>query len=705
MNSNEFVSNIDKKEQESNNTGNEKTPQELEAKRISDQIKVQDISVEVWKQNYQAPNEQSYYDTWIRQAKAASEIEDKSIQEKVYNDFLWLLSDFKGIAGGRITANLGVARKGTTLMNCVAGETLVLTKYGKARAKELVGKTIDVFCIDHEWRPATWNSYGTQELYKVEFEDGTNIYATEKHEWFVNDGDKTVKKTTVNLKGCLIPNVVYAETVKVVNVSKTDKVEEVYCCQEPITHSWTLYGGIITGNCFVHNPADIDYKDPDSIEGIYTLLKSQALTLKSEGGYGMNFSWCRPAGTYINGIGSFSPGIINFMSLWDKSSEIITMGSEVTFGETKKEAKKKIRKGAQMGILSCVSGNSLISTLDGIYPIKDLVGKKPNVYCTDGNGNTYVRKANKVWSNGVKKVVKIKFDNDDSIICTPEHKIMLSDGTYKEASKLDFTDSVSVLDKINYKIVSVEDFGELEVFDISVPDYHNFVVNNVFVHNCWHPEVENFIDAKLTPNRLTKFNLSIGITDGFMDAVINDEKWNLEFPDVTHDKYKTEWFGDIYKWKSKGYPVNVYKTMKARDLWDKIMKATYTRNDPGVLFLDLANKLNPLVYGEDVYTTNPCLTGDTKVTTDKGVMTLIDVDAALTNGVSLKVLSYDIENNVTEFQDITDSGVTRINAEVIEIELESGEIIKATPDHPFYTTNRGYVNAKDILETDELVLE
>jgi len=141
-------------------------------------------------------------------------------------------------------------------------------------------------------------------------------------------------------------------------------------------------------NCFVHNPLDLPMMDPDSIEGIYNLIKVQALTLKSEGGYGMNFSWLRPAGAYVSGIGARTPGVLKFMELWDKSSEIITQGSSKILGSLKENEKKKIRKGAQMGVL-----------------------------------------------------------------------------------------------------------------------------------NIWHPDIIDFIKAKQTPGRLTKFNLSVGITPGFMEAV------------------------------------------------------------------------------------------------------------------------------------------------------------------------------------------
>lgn len=308
-------------------------------------MKLQDISLEVWKDNYRATNERAHKDTWNRLALGAVEPEKESIREKIYEDFYWLLEDFKGVTGGRVTANLGVEGRNST----------------------------------------------------------------------------------------------------------------------------TLF------NCYHHHPKELEYADVDSIKGIYDMLSKQALTLKSEGGYGSNFSWIRPAGMYVEGIGGRTPGCLKFMELWDKSSEIITMGSEKILGSRKPNEKLKIRKGAQMGILEI-----------------------------------------------------------------------------------------------------------------------------------WHPEIEDFIDAKLTPNRLTKFNLSVGITDGFMEAVRDNKTWELVYPDTSFDKYKTEWFGNIQEWVEKEYPITVYKKLKARDLWDKIMTATYTRNEPGILFLGLANKLNALAYGEHIVGGNPC---------------------------------------------------------------------------------------------------
>ena len=129
---------------------------------------------------------------------------------------------------------------------------------------------------------------------------------------------------------------------------------------------------------------------------------------------------------------------------------------------------------------------------------------------------------------------------------------------------------------------------------------------------CWHPDIEEFIIAKQTPGRLTKFNMSVLITDNFMNSVKENKEWKLEFPDYEYsdeikEKYKKEWEGNLDNWKQKGYPVKVYKEYKnANELLDLIMKSTYNRNEPGIIFIDTINRLNNLYYCENIDAVNPC---------------------------------------------------------------------------------------------------
>lgn len=112
------------------------------------------------------------------------------------------------------------------------------------------------------------------------------------------------------------------------------------------SNAGTDYHGTTLFNCFVSPFPDYDV---DSLKGILKVLEYQALTLKSEGGWGMNFSFIRPRGSFIHGIGVESPGAVKYMEIFDKSSDIVTSGSGKK--STKKAGKKKIRKGAMMSVL------------------------------------------------------------------------------------------------------------------------------------------------------------------------------------------------------------------------------------------------------------------------------------------------------------------------------------------------------------------
>lgn len=135
-----------------------------------------------------------------------------------------------------------------------------------------------------------------------------------------------------------------------------------------------------------------------------------------------------------------------------------------------------------------------------------------------------------------------------------------------------------------------------------------------------HPDIEDFIGAKATPNKLTKMNMSVLISDAFMYAVQNDMDWDLWFPDINFEKYDELWDGNFEKWAEKGFPVVIYKTVRANYLWDLLLKSSYTRNEPGILFIDNARKMNNLSYlNGDMLSTNPCVAAGTLVTTNNGV--------------------------------------------------------------------------------------
>ncbi len=99
---------------------------------------------------------------------------------------------------------------------------------------------------------------------------------------------------------------------------------------------------------------------------------------------------------------------------------------------------------------------------------------------------------------------------------------------------------------------------------------------------CDHPDIEDFVTAKSDPARLRNFNLSVLVSDAFMDAVKGDTGWDLTFEG------------------------RVYRTVRARDLWNRIIRSTYDFAEPGVIFIDRINAMNNLAWCETIRATNPC---------------------------------------------------------------------------------------------------
>ena len=278
----------------------------------------------------------------------------------------------------------------------------------------------------------------------------SNRFTAKISEQIWNDKYRFRDPSTTLADGTIVPGVIHDVTVedtwrriaRALAVVEDDRAlweEEFYQALENFQYmpAGRITAGAGTGrnvtlfNCFVMGTI------PDSMPGIFDMLKEAALTMQQGGGIGYDFSTIRPKGARVVGVGSDASGPLSFMDVWDSMCRtIMSAGS---------------RRGAMMATMRCD-----------------------------------------------------------------------------------------------------------------------------------HPDVEDFITAKQDAARLRNFNLSVLITDPFMDAVEKDGDWDLI------------WNGDVWK------------TVKAVDLWNKIMGATYGFAEPGVIFIDRINERNPLRYLEKICATNPC---------------------------------------------------------------------------------------------------
>jgi ribonucleoside-diphosphate reductase alpha chain len=128
----------------------------------------------------------------------------------------------------------------------------------------------------------------------------------------------------------------------------------------------------------------------------------------------------------------------------------------------------------------------------------------------------------------------------------------------------------------------------------------------MLILNVWHPDVIDFINAKKEAGRITNANISVGVTDDFMQAVKEDKTWDLVFPDSSDPLYDKHWDGNLKKWRELGGRVIVHKTVRAMDIWENIISSAHASAEPGVYFIDRANTLSNSWYFTQLACTNPC---------------------------------------------------------------------------------------------------
>jgi len=234
-----------------------------------------------------------------------------------------------------------------------------------------------------------------------------------------------------------------------------------------------------------------------------------------------------------------------------------------------------------------------------------------------------------------------------------------------------------------------------------------------------HPDVMEFIRAKRENGRLRQFNLSLLITDEFMQAVREDREWKLAFP-LSQREYEAD--GPDLKdpakfvWREwpvhQGYVVNdeglvackIYKTLPARRMWDVIMTSTYDFAEPGFILVDRVNEMNNNWWCEDIRATNPCVTADTRLATSYGMVPIGDLAAAgaeIQATVDRRALG---EGPGTAVRAAVPAFLTSWSADVYRVVTKDGYEIKATDWHEFYTT-RGKIKLRDLKVGDELLVQ
>lgn len=232
-----------------------------------------------------------------------------------------------------------------------------------------------------------------------------------------------------------------------------------------------------------------------------------------------------------------------------------------------------------------------------------------------------------------------------------------------------------------------------------------------------HPDVMEFIRAKREAGRLRQFNLSLLITREFMEAVKTDSDWLLAFPllakEVEQDGVDLRDPEQIV-WRdwptTEGLTVNevgqvackIYRTIRARRLWDVIMASTYDYAEPGFILIDRANEMNNNWFCENIRATNPCVTADTWIQTADGPR---QVRQLIGKPFMARVDGIDHASGSEGF---FKTGCKR----VLRLQTQQGHRLRLTPDHQLRRVTRQtrwsldaeWREAKDLRPQDQIVL-
>lgn len=379
--------------------------------------------------------------------------------------------------------------------------------------------------------------------------------------------------------------------------------------------------------------------------GIFETLRQAALIQQTGGGNGFSFSRLRPKGALVRSSSGQATGPVGFLRVYDQAFDEIAQGG-------------------------CVVGETPVATPSGPVPIRDLIGTAPLVYSYDRKaGRTVIRAARDVRLTGrQRKVYRLTTADGFSLVATDDHPVMVADGTYQPLGELQAGQAIMPFDGSGI-VAGVEYVGRADVYDLEVPDLHNFAVvgpdggRGVFIHNSRrganmavlrvdHPDIREFITCKTSENAITNFNISVGVTDEFMQAVESDGEFNLINPqDGT-----------------------VWETVRARDLFDLIVRQAHHNGEPGVLFLDTANRENPVPHLYELESTNPCVTGDTLVATPSGWRRADEIqvgDEICTVLGTGRVAEVEINHAMPVFA----------------VHFSDGGVVRATASHQFHVLN------------------
>ena len=203
-----------------------------------------------------------------------------------------------------------------------------------------------------------------------------------------------------------------------------------------------------------------------------------------------------------------------------------------------------------------------------------------------------------------------------------------------------------------------------------------------------HPEIETFINIKRSLDKVTGANISVRVSDEFMNAVKANEEYEVRFPvDAGLDDSK----------------YLVRQKIKAADIWNQLIEGAHASAEPGVLFWDTIKKRSPAdAYAEfQTTSTNPCIVGDTLIAVADG-RNAVSIRELVEAGMDVPVYSTNLVSGKTEIKMGRNPRKTGEKKEIWKLVLDDGSSLKATPDHKILLSNLKYVELQHLKPGDSI---
>ena len=629
----------------------------------------QDIALDIWDKKYRLKDKNGIAvdatmdSTLERVAVALASVE--STPREWEDRFLWAMKS-GAIPGGRILSNAGagVHKPSTSTINCLAGNTPVLTTEGVVSIKTLVGKATTVLDGNGMYQTVEFKCHGIQPTYSVWLSrEGDErapyiIRATGDHNWFLKDWEA---KTTLALSGGdVIPYIAPIECPR----ATPDELER------GRNHA-TFY-------LFHHRFIAIDQLPPGSKQDT---LKLKYKSLPTSHSLGAQIGFYnriveRFENTGIANIPKYAALIKFLWSLESRIGAIINVRNNVCHPRA---------LGTQCDwFVNYVDYESVAE--EEVFCCEEPITHSFLLFGGMRTGNCTVSATIPDSIDGILQSVKeagITLHTGAGI--GYDFSTLRPKGSYIAGAGAYTSGPLSFMEIYDRMCATISSAGgrrgaQMATFDIS------------------HPDVIDYIQSKRKPGMFRNFNLSLLVSDAFMCALKNDDEWALVFPkhrlDATTD---TVW----RYWPTKtDYTVNeegkvlckVHRRIRARDLWDLVMKSTYNYAEPGVLFIDKINQMNNNWWCEDIRKTNPCFTGNTKVVTLYGARRF---DELAKSGEDVQVLTLTRDYRFV-YRKMTNPRKTQEGAKTIKLHFNRGGSIQCTLNHIFYLSDGSEIEAQDV---------